>query len=358
MGHGHSLDEIHTDQDVHTRRAEGIRRSRGRLPSSFNPAPTNTASPPPCSPVSRRRKRTEDACFPRYPRTQRSLPGPGIGVACRGDAGATDPRWSAACEASLAQRGRPRRLGRRPGRCPHPACPRARCSTAASAPQEAALKRYPRQLLRVAHHARASDPGYALLRQLWPFDARKMILSCESTRSALPAARARGPLVLGRTVSVAGWARSLRLLTPSPVCGCSHRVRPWAVAILRWLSQPSSAWAEVATRTRPNAASVSRGRGHVVISGGWLQTSQVYPDQRTIAPGFGGRLVADSRCRAGTTKTCAPGGLSCSTTRQSVTYTRPRRACGALTFTRFRYSKWPRTRAARPSTGTPASGAS
>jgi hypothetical protein len=43
----------------------------------------------------------------------------------------------------------------------------------------------------------------------------------------------------------------------------------------------------------------------------------------------------------GLTKTCAPGGVHCTTTRQSLVYTEPQRACGQLTFTRFSYSKWP-----------------
>jgi len=120
-------------------------------------------------------------------------------------------------------------------------------------------------------------------------------------------------------------------------------VRPWAVAILAVAVAAQLGMAEVGdantTRTRPQLAGAG---GHVVISGAGYKPRRFYPDQRTIASGF--RWSTWSRTRAvgtGTTKTCAPGGLSCSTTRQSVTYTRPRRACGALTFTRFRYSKWP-----------------
>jgi hypothetical protein len=45
-----------------------------------------------------------------------------------------------------------------------------------SAARRAALKRYPGSYVRVAHHARASDPGYALLRQTCGLSmARKMI---------------------------------------------------------------------------------------------------------------------------------------------------------------------------------------
>jgi len=214
MGHGHSLRRDPHGPDVHTRRAEGIRRSRGRLPSSFNQLRLTTRPRHLAPPFSRRRKRTEDACF--LDIRARNAPCPaGIGVACRGDAGATDPRWSAACE-------RRWHSGRRDDwgddRAGAPPCLPASTllNGSVSAARRAALKRYPGSYVRVAHHARASDPGYALLRQTCGLSmARKMIFlrihpigvtcsACEPARS-------------GSTVSVAAGAISTTLDSESGV---------------------------------------------------------------------------------------------------------------------------------------------
>ena len=85
----------------------------------------------------------------------------------------------------------------------------------------------------------------------------------------------------------------------------------------------------------------STGASPVIYQAG-RRPAHFYPDNRTTASGFRWQVWSSTEAvGTGKTKTCAPGSVDCSTTTQSITYSRPRRMCGALTYTRFRYSRWP-----------------
>jgi hypothetical protein len=99
-----------------------------------------------------------------------------------------------------------------------------------------------------------------------------------------------------------------------------------------------------ATKSHPAYArpQLARSTPRVVIDGAGYKPRRFYPDNRAVASDFHWRVWSSKRAiGTGSTKTCAPGNVECSTVRQSMTYTRPRRICGHLTFTRFAYSKWP-----------------
>jgi len=92
-------------------------------------------------------------------------------------------------------------------------------------------------------------------------------------------------------------------------------------------------------RASPPHASASTQR--VVIYEAGYKPARFFPDNRTAASGFSWRVwTTKEAVGSGTTKTCSPGQVACSTVRQIMTYTRPQELCGRLTFTRFRYSKW------------------
>jgi hypothetical protein len=79
-----------------------------------------------------------------------------------------------------------------------------------------------------------------------------------------------------------------------------------------------------------------------VIYGAGDKPQHFYPGNRTLASDIHWSVwSAKMAIGTGTMRSCAPGGINCITTRQSIIYTQPRQVCGLTTFTRFRYTKWP-----------------
>jgi hypothetical protein len=81
-----------------------------------------------------------------------------------------------------------------------------------------------------------------------------------------------------------------------------------------------------------------------VIYGGGFKPRRFHVGNHTLASGVRWSLWTSTvAIGTGLTKLClAPSGgrTHCTTTRQTMVYTQPRRECGEDTFTRLTYSKW------------------
>jgi hypothetical protein len=79
----------------------------------------------------------------------------------------------------------------------------------------------------------------------------------------------------------------------------------------------------------------------VGICGAGFKPTQLYPDLHTTMTNITWlSWTATQAVGVGTTKTCAPGNVDCSTIGQQITYYDPVSMCDMTTFTHFRYSVW------------------
>lgn len=79
----------------------------------------------------------------------------------------------------------------------------------------------------------------------------------------------------------------------------------------------------------------------VVIYESDYKPTHFYPDNRVVAKDIQWHLWnAIKAIGTGMTTACAPGNVDCTTVRQWITYTKPSRVCGAVTFAHFTFSQW------------------